>query len=640
MAVLTTSQLTFYDYKDSYSVEINPDCIVINCDEKCISKDITEVNISYSVYCGRSRVSGTAVLDFEINGEKIEYTVQDCSSEVDGSIQFSIPANIDFTNIESVHIIFSELSGGDGDTFTFDKYVQFVKAVDGASGAGLVFKVYSENGTVFREDMDEITLETALFIGESRVELDEDKYTWEYNNVRLGNGSNFTVNRDDEYAFKTIKCRINYNDIDYEDYISLTNEVNIYTSEVKYFKGSNIFSHSDSYLIAYMALYKNGEEIDLLPTYKCATNPVPPIDDSTRLIDTNVKKEDKTEFGTDDAGTLMYFIVKDDMNDVIAYNMVLGEFNGTEWHTTNEPYKQYECVYSCSKSSKNLTKSLVYSELDKIMAISKEQIDKTLAISFNAYKKSDVTSSISVAVGSVIDTNDPYIGTDPPDNPVSGTLWMNIKNTPYVLKVCKISEDGKAEWTDVNQQIGAVYTSIPYSYFAGDIWILNDGEACRYTDQNGILHSYGPGSMLKSSTSRTTDEIEEMVKINSYPFSDWLDTQSKFTEMKDNIEQYFSFDSVDGLTIGRQDEKFYVNIKADEMGFYEVAEGDTDGTKVVSIGSKTATIKNANIQDSATFECKTDFKKQINMYNEYSTNMTGFTWKFETDGSLSLVVIS
>ena len=156
MATLTTSQLTFYDYKDSYHVEINPDCIIVNCDEKCISTEVTNVSISYGIYCGNSRVNGTASVDLTINNEKINATVINCAPDKNGTITFSIPANVNFANIDSVHITFSELKDGDGDTFTFDKYIQFIKAVSGASGTGLIFKVYSEDGTAFREDMTQI----------------------------------------------------------------------------------------------------------------------------------------------------------------------------------------------------------------------------------------------------------------------------------------------------------------------------------------------------------------------------------------------------------------------------------------------------------------------------------------------------
>lgn len=643
MAVLTTSQLTFYDYKDAYSVEINPDCIVINCDEKGISKDITEVNISYSVYCGRSRISGTAVLNFEINGEKIEYTVQDCSSEVDGSIQFSIPANIDFTNIESAHIIFSELVGGDGDTFTFDKYVQFIKAVDGASGTGLVFKVYSENGTIFREDMEEIQLETVLFVGESRVELSDEDYTWEYDNglntwVQLGNGSTLLINRSDEYAFKTIRCVINYNENIYEDYISLTDDVVIYSSEIKYFNGSNVFGAKDKYLIAYMSLYKNGKEIDILPAnqYAIATS----ISNSG-VITTDVKKEDGTVFDANDTGVLIYFIVNDTSNANI-YNIVLGQFNGTLWQLvdpSNVIDVPYECVYSSSKSYDNLAKASLYNESNKIMVVSKEQVNKTLPISFNAYKKTDIVSPVSTAIDSVIDTHDPIIGTNPPENPIDGTLWIDIGSSPYKLKVCQINSDGTVEWVDSNEYIGEkVHTSRPESYSILDIWILNDAETCAYIDKNGVHYEYGPGSMLRSSASRTKSEITEM---NGYPYSDWSEIKSELTEMRDNVAQYFEFNSDTGLKIGQKDQKFYVNISATEMGFYDNSNSSDPDKKVVSIGNQSAKIKHLTVEEQTSFNCncQADFNNQINMHRS-SSNNAGFAWKIESNGSLSLVVLS
>lgn len=505
MNILTTSQLTFYDFKDSYSVEITPDYVVVNCDEKGISKEITEVNISYGVYCGRTRISGTAVLDFEINGEKIEATVQDCSSETDGSIQFSIPANIDFTNIESAHIVFFESTNGDGDTFTFDKYVQFIKAVDGASGTGLIFKVYSENGTIFREDMDQINLETVVFVGESNIGLSDSDYIWEYDNgenswVLLGNGPTFTVNKDDVYALKTIRCTINYNGNTYEDYISLTNDVVIYTSEVKYLNGSNIltnnisgsnvFYNSDKYVVAYMALYKNGEEIDALPTNKYAN--ALSIDNSG-VVTTDVD-------GTFNVGNLLYFIYPDTTRANV-YNIVLGKFDGTNWNVV-EPTQSY--IYQNSKSYNNLERSLNGSA--KMIIVSKAEVNKTLAIYFSAYKPDDLNNPVSTAYGNVVDTNDPIISTTAPESPVDGTLWIDISTTPYIMKVCQVNKDGPV-WVDSNQQIGGkVHTSKPSSYLIDDVWILNDGETCFYSiDGSKLPSGYTSVEYIQSSGSQYID---------------------------------------------------------------------------------------------------------------------------------------
>jgi hypothetical protein len=1041
MAVLTTSQLTFYDYKDSYSVEINPDYIIVNCDEKGISKDITKVNISYGVYCGRSRVSGTAVLDLEINGSKIDAAIVNCSSTNDGSIEFTIPANIDFSNIESAHIKFSESVGGDGDTYEFDKYIQFIKAVDGASGTGLIFKIYSENGTVFREDMDQIRLETVVFVGESSLVLDDADYIWEYdagsNNWEfLGNGPELTVSKEDQHALKTIRCTINYNGNSYQDYISLTDDVVIYTSEVRYFNGSNVignsyaqalsdssnvFGYNNKYIVAYMALYKNGQEIDLLPTYQYAE--FQSISDSNTIV-TNIIKEDGSSYSTSDTGALVYFIGKVTEGNLLTHRIILGEFDGSTWQIIEpEQVTSYECVYDNSKAYNNLARS-VYNASNKIMVVSKEQIDKTLAISFTSYKDG---TKVSMANGSIVDTNDPILSAEEPSNPVDGTLWVNIGSTPYTVKICHYNMDGTFEWVDSNQQLGEkLHTSKPTSYNVNDVWVLNTGETCKYGGDsnstnilpdgytqleylegtgtqyintnftpnqntrvvctaifkvetttnfmfgartssssnnfsfvgsissgsystqygaeaksfstayntsdifsvdknkntttlifnngstaittntsanfttpgsmflfacnengtvkygrsriysckiydNGVLirdfvpcsrnsdglygmydvvnnqfysnagsgqflgatkeklpdgytklqyiesdgtqyidtglkannntriemnceilsdnsangesvltifgarssggvknfsliydldndrwsygygstrsylssnnpvgkyiidankqscylnndtlnnttstfsceynmylfalndtddamwmttgriysckiynndvmvrnfipcknvngnvglydiinayfygnadsdtgsfidgdvvtelsYEFGAGSMLRATRSRTEEE--------GFVASDWIDVDPELTKMRENVTQYFEFNSETGLKIGQKDQKFYVNISATEMGFYDNSDAKNPNKKVVSIGNQSATIKNATIEESAAFQCQANFNNQINMCNPYSSSNIGFTWKIEADGSLSLVTIS
>lgn len=621
MAVLTTSQLTFYDYKDSYNVEINPDYIVVNCDEKYISKEITNANISYGIYCGRSRVSGTAVLDFEINGEKIEAVVQDCNSESDGTIQFSIPKDIDFTNIESVHIIFSELAVGDGDTFTFDKYVQFIKAVDGSSGTGMVFKIYSEDGTVFREDMKQIKLETVVLIGENSLILDDQDYIWEYDTGNsiwefLSNGSELIINKSDINALKTIRCTINYNGNTYQDYISLIDDVIIYTSEVKYFNGSNVFNTGDKYLISYMALYKNGEEVDLLKANKFAN--AASVDAYGKITTTVTPEDPSIPFKN---GDLLYFVVPDS-NSSNIYNIILGQYDGLNWISIS-PTQDY--VYDNSMEYNNLARSS-YNESNKIMIVSKEQVNKSLGISFTAYKKVD-NILVSTANGNIIDINDPIVSSLSPENPVNGQLWVDTSRVPYTIKVCKFDIDGNFTWVDSNQQTGSkIHTSQPSVYEINDIWILNDNESCAYI-KDGIEYYYGPGSMLRSSAFSTT-----------FNPSDWLEVKSELTEIRDNVAQYFEFNADSGLKIGQKDQKFYVNISAAKMGFYDNSNPSKPNREVVSIGNQAATIKNATMEESATFTCQVDFNNQINI-NQLN-GIASFAWKIGPDGSLSLVVNS
>ena len=89
------------------------------------------------------------------------------------------------------------------------------------------------------------------------------------------------------------------------------------------------------------------------------------------------------------------------------------------------------------------------------------------------------------------------------------------------------------------------------------------------------------------------------------------------------------FNENTGLRIGQQDNNFYVNISATEMGFYDNSQGQNQ--KVVSIGNNAATIKNITVEDSAEFNCNTTFKKNVRINN--------FVWQTESNVSFSLAVI-
>lgn len=96
-----------------------------------------------------------------------------------------------------------------------------------------------------------------------------------------------------------------------------------------------------------------------------------------------------------------------------------------------------------------------------------------------------------------------------------------------------------------------------------------------------------------------------------------------------NANQYFSFDPANGLKIGQQDEQFYTQISSTKMGFYDNT-GENGAKEVVSIGNKSATIKNMVVQENAEFDCNTQFNQQVDFF--------GFVWKKEYDGSLSLAI--
>ena len=206
----------------------------------------------------------------------------------------------------------------------------------------------------------------------------------------------------------------------------------------------------------------------------------------------------------------------------------------------------------------------------------------------------------------------------PPVSAKEGQLWLDTSTNPYTLMVFT---DGN--WEYFSQQYGSqIYTSRPSTYSQGDIWILASGEL--YPENNPI---YGSGSILKAN-----ENLE------------WVDATPSVTQTISNVQQYFEFNKNDGLKIGQKDNKFHVNISSTRMSFYDKSDGEDeterprDPDEVVYISNKSAVMKKLIVEEESKFESQASFEGKINMYKSNTT--TGFGWKIEENGSLSLAVIS
>jgi hypothetical protein len=340
------------------------------------------------------------------------------------------------------------------------------------------------------------------------------------------------------------------------------------------------------YLIAYIELYKNNKLVETIATqsYYAGNNSI----DSSGAITTDM-------IGNFGNGDLMYFIYEENN----LYDIVLGEYSSKGWHIA-------------SNNLQHMYTNTLYPDIQSnIIVISKESINKSKNIDFSIYLDG---SEISRTNAIVIDINDPIIGFDAPENPNYGQLWLDTSTTPYRLMIfTQIEETDAGEWVYFSQQNGQnIYTSKPTQYSVGDLWILADGEF--YPEDNPI---YMAGSMLRA------DE-----NLN------WVDTMDENTQFINNVKQYFAFDAGTGLKIGQKDEKFYVNISSTEMGFYDNSDINNPDQKVVSIGNKSATIKNMVVNESADFNCSATFNKEI----EIREDTMGFIWKIESNGSFSLAI--
>ena len=472
--------------------------------------------------------------------------------------------------------------------------------VYGDSGTNAItFEIYSVHGFMFKENLKSIELKIAAFDGANAIT--NATYTWSWWDSTLNDGAggyktiventselSFTINESDVYAFANLKCAMNYDGGSYEDYVVLTREAVIYTAVVKFPDGKNVFYADDLYLIAYVDLYQNNHIVESPFTSISGYYKNLSTIDSFETISTNMA-------GNFNDGDKTYFVCKN--GDV--YDVVLGQYTSGTWKKINNEtkYRYDNTLYANINSN--------------ILAISKESINKSANITFKIWHDEE---QITEAYTNVVDSNDPIVGDNEPKSPVVNQLWLNTKTNPPVLKMCNgFDENGSPVWINCSQKVGGnVHTSKPNLYSEGDLWILANGESC--TNSHG---SFGAGSMLKA----TASSNGEFVAYH------WIDADVEMTSLKNNVNQYFDFNTVDGLTIGQSDKAFHVNITSQKMGF---SHGDNE---VVHIGYNSANIDNLTAEgDLNVDEGDVAIKKTVNS-TKYS-----FKWQIEeSNGSFSLV---
>lgn len=613
MSLLTTAQLTFCDLKDSYSIHLDTDCIGLACSNNGLVLESQTVTINYSALMGSTRVDASCkVSNFPSGVTLVSNT--NASSNQDGTIVLKISKNANLGNALSsnIKVVFTIL---DSDQFTFDKYITFVKYMVGANGSdAIAFQIYSSQGFVFSEDMEQIELRVAAFKGADAIT--GATYTWSWLNNDsdtyteiISNSTNpsITINRTDDYALANLKCVMTYNNKSYEDYIMLSNETVIYTSVVKFFDGNNIFNSNDLYIVAYVETYRNSDRSETIATttYCSGVSTV----SSTGEISSNLT-------GKFVDGDQIYFICQ---NSDGLYEAILGQYTSGVWKAVdnNLQYTYTNTLYPNINSN--------------VVVISKESINKSQNIDFMVYKDGVHVSSTST---NVIDSDDPVVGNVAPENPTYNQLWLDTSVSPYVLKIfTKVGNEDVLKWVDCAEQIGgAIYTSKPSTYKIGDLWILAANELCG---------SFREGSMLKATSSS-----------NTFDESHWIDAVDILTSTVTNIKESFTWDDK-GIQIAKKvidsngniTKPFYVHIDSTRMGFHSVtykSNGSQEADiEVVHIGHNSATIQNATFEggNGTTFDNDATFNKQINMNGiNKDGNSVGFIWKIETNGSLSLAL--
>lgn len=464
--------------------------------------------------------------------------------------------------------------------------------VYGDSGADSVdFQIYSVDGFEFSDSLTTIELKTIAFQNGQAIDQKDITYQWswwnrgsdstDYEDIDGETSSTLTVGIKDPHALTSIKCKMTYDGVDYEDYVSLVKKTDVYTAAAKFWDGNNIIENDKDYIVVYVELYQNNTLKEGLRSNKIHVSSENRVNNSVIITDV----ED-----TFTNGDFMYFVCQKADNE---YDVLLGEYASNQWKLVANDYTYNNDLFLNSTSN--------------VIFIPKEKIPRSLNINFTIY---DHTTIVARTNTIVLDLNDPMVSSTSPTNPKEGQLWLDMSVSPSVLKMW----DGK-QWVNSGYQNGnVIYTSQPVDgYSKGDLWVLSE-------DDEDLFGKLCAGTMLRATQS--SDDFNK---------SHWSDVDKESTKQKKNINQYFVFNASTGLRIGQSDDKFYVNISSTRMSFCEnplVQSSSTeeviDPNEVVSISNQSAKIKNLTVEDGASFNCEVQF------------------WNFiltkESNGSLSLSV--
>lgn len=626
--ILSTAQKTFIDLYDSYILSLTPDVAAIPCTSAGAASAKTVFTFAYSVSVGNRKVGATCKISD--NPDNIPVTITQASTSTDGTITATIAKGATLNGKDSTSMKVT-ITTTDNSEVVLEKYITFIKVKTGAAGKDgadiVTFKIYSENGDTFREGVEEITMETVAFDG--LTQITSATYTWHYYDLNTGKwvgitadqennstlGSYLTIAKTDTHAASVFKCTMTYKGNTYEDYFTLKLISHSYDAVVKFFNGSNIFDASEPFIVAYLELYKDQQEEEMIqaPYYYYHTK---------NTYDAAAGTHSFNAAGINDSynvtGMLIYIIYKviNSTGDSCAkYKARLCTYNGSGWVGVNPTTYSNKYVYKTDLYETTYETA----EATNVVVISKEDVQKYRDVNFTVYTKTlddsgdyvyDNNLIVARANVTAIDLNDPVISATEPTHPKDGQLWLDTSKLPYVLYVY---ENGK--WIYFAQQNGkTVYTSKPSSYSVGDLWILAQGEVCG---------NFGAGTMLRAKQSSST-----------FNTAHWEDAMSALTTMYNNIDQTFTFNpnnedgKLPGLTIGQTDDAFYVNINSQKMSFYDNSE--KQNKEVVYISNESANIDGLVVETSLDVNCNATFDGQV--------QFGSFVWKIENNGSLSLAI--
>ena len=196
---------------------------------------------------------------------------------------------------------------------------------------------------------------------------------------------------------------------------------------------------------------------------------------------------------------------------------------------------------------------------------------------------------------------------------------VDFVNTYMCIMTFKDAEYSGVATIDDKNDVNAIFTTKPTSYSAGDLWVVG---------ADYIPSGVEIGTVLKAEHTNTT-----------YADSDWV-TATKYDEhlkeLEDNIaqyNQYFSFDSQEGLRISARDtngnvSQFSTVLSNDRLSFNQGDEA------VAYIESNKLKIKEAEIISPLTV---TGMYSGSTMQQAPIINIGNFSIVVESNGSLSIV---
>lgn len=148
------------------------------------------------------------------------------------------------------------------------KSISYSAAKAGSDGSSaVVFRVYSQNGTVFSNKTGTITLDTSAYVGATQIS--SATYQWAkyssgvWSNISGATSSTYIVNGSDVINIQSYRCTMIYGGKSYQDVITIEDKTDTYISEMLTVGGTT-FKNGQGGSFVYITTRANGVEKDAL----------------------------------------------------------------------------------------------------------------------------------------------------------------------------------------------------------------------------------------------------------------------------------------------------------------------------------------------------------------------------------------